>query len=372
MLAAPGGPLDIPLADARQAVTTAPTATQLAAIRRKIDAFKAAQPGRAAAGARPQRQRRADRNRSCSSAATRTTAGRRCRGRPRRSSPAGPQAVHARAAAGSNSRRPSPAPDNPLTARVMVNRVWLGALRARARPHAERLRHPLRPADAPGIARLARACGSSSDGWSVKKLHKLIMLSATYQQSSGVAPRRSSSTPRTGCSSHQNRRRLDFEALRDSLLVGRRQARPARPAGKPVDLFKAPFTTRRTVYGVIDRHEPARHVPRVRRGQPGPAQPAAVPDDRPAAGAVPDEQPVRDRAGEGAGAAPGSDRGEVAGREGRRRCTGSLSAATPTKDGTGAGGGVRGTATTTRRRPFGKWPQLAQVLLLSNEFAFVD
>ena len=52
----------------------------------------------------------------------------------------------------------------------------------------------------------------------LKKLHKRIMLSATYQQSSAVAAELYKSDPENRLLSHQNRRRLDFEALRDSLL----------------------------------------------------------------------------------------------------------------------------------------------------------
>src|SRR5206468_1391311 len=52
--------------------------------------------------------------------------------------------------------------------------------------------------------------------------------------------------------SHQNHRRLDFESLRDSLLAVSGKLDTS-PGGKPVDLFKAPFSTRRSIYGLIDR-----------------------------------------------------------------------------------------------------------------------
>ena len=76
--------------------------------------------------------------------------------------------------------------DNPLTARVIVNRVWQWHFGDGAGPHAEQLRHAVRAAVAPGAARLAGGA-FVEDGWSLKKLHRRIMLSATYQQSSVVA-----------------------------------------------------------------------------------------------------------------------------------------------------------------------------------------
>ena len=51
---------------------------------------------------------------------------------------------------------------------------------------------------------------------------------------------------------HFNRQRLDFESARDSLLAVSGEL-DANTGGKPVELFKKPFTLRRTVYGFIDR-----------------------------------------------------------------------------------------------------------------------
>ncbi|PYI80806.1 MAG: hypothetical protein DME26_20940 [Verrucomicrobia bacterium] len=51
---------------------------------------------------------------------------------------------------------------------------------------------------------------------------------------------------------HFNRQRLDFETTRDSLLAVTGEL-DVTPGGKPTDLFKPPFSTRRTLYGFIDR-----------------------------------------------------------------------------------------------------------------------
>ena len=61
-------------------------------------------------------------------------------------------------------------------------------LRPRPRRHAQRLRPDGRHADAPGAARLAGRRGSATDGGSLKQLHRLIVTSAAYRQSSGHDP----------------------------------------------------------------------------------------------------------------------------------------------------------------------------------------
>jgi hypothetical protein len=56
-------------------------------------------------------------------------------------------------------------------------------------------------------------------GWSLKKLHKLIMLSRVYQQSAHTLPQFEVVDPNNRLLWRANIRRLDFEAMRDSLLV---------------------------------------------------------------------------------------------------------------------------------------------------------
>lgn len=160
--------------------------------------------------------------------------------------------------------------DNPLTARVLVNRVWLhhfgqglvrtpGDFGTRGQPptHPELLdwlAAAFTEREGLGVgergskdARTRYACG-----WSLKKLHRLIMLSNTYQMSSQHDPRHFAIDPDNLLLWRMNRRRLDLEALRDSLLyvAGRLDLTMG---GKSVELTTAPYSTRRTVYGFIDR-----------------------------------------------------------------------------------------------------------------------
>jgi hypothetical protein len=143
------------------------------------------------------------------------------------------------------------ATDNPLTARVLVNRVWMhhfGApivgtpgdfgLRSDPPTHPELLDH------------LARAF--MSDGWSLKRLHRRILLTSAYQQSSDDRSDAKAIDPENTLLWKMNRRRLDFESTRDTLLaVSGRLDRTI--GGPPVADVLAASSNRRTLYGKIDR-----------------------------------------------------------------------------------------------------------------------
>ena len=88
------------------------------------------------------------------------------------------------------------------------------------------------------------------NGWSIKRLHRWILLSHTYQQGNGDEVARSRD-PENRLFGRMNRRRLDFEALRDALLVT--AGRLDRTLGGPSVELLAPGANRRTVYGLIDR-----------------------------------------------------------------------------------------------------------------------
>jgi hypothetical protein len=145
--------------------------------------------------------------------------------------------------------------ENPLTARVMVNRVWLHHFGAGlvTTPDDFGLR-----SDPPSHPELLDylAWRFTHDGWSLKKLHRLLMLSSVYQQKSDDGLRHEKLDPDNRLLAKANRRRLDFESTRDTLLfVAGNLDRSL--GGHPVDLLEqreAGFSNRRTVYGHVDRN----------------------------------------------------------------------------------------------------------------------
>ena len=140
---------------------------------------------------------------------------------------------------------------NPLTARVIVNRVWghhfgSGIVRT---PSDFGLR-----SDPPSHPELLDwlATRFMDEGWSLKKLHRLIMLSSVYQEAGEDDAHAAAVDPNNLLLWRFNRARLDFEAMRDTLLALAGKLDPAM-GGHAVDIIKEPFSARRTVYGFIDR-----------------------------------------------------------------------------------------------------------------------
>ncbi len=140
---------------------------------------------------------------------------------------------------------------NPLTARVMVNRIWLnhfGSPLVRT-PSDFGVR-----SDAPTNPELLDYLATQfmENGWSIKKMHRLMMLSSVYQQASDINPKNVLKDSENTLYWRMNRRRLDFEALRDSVLStsGKLDTTIGGPAK---DIVTAPFVPRRTIYGFIDR-----------------------------------------------------------------------------------------------------------------------
>ena len=148
-------------------------------------------------------------------------------------------------------------PSNPLTARVMVNRVWAhhfgaglvttpGDFGIRAEP-------PSHPALLDWLTSEFIA-----SGWNLKALHRMIVLSAAYRQSSdGPADAAQlvharAIDPENRLLWHMNVHRLSFEEMRDSMLAVSGQL-DQRSGGKPSNLFSKPFPVRRTLYGLVDR-----------------------------------------------------------------------------------------------------------------------
>ncbi len=157
--------------------------------------------------------------------------------------------------------------DNPLTARVFVNRVWQHhfgqaivrtpsdfGTRSEPPTHPELLDH--------------LAAWFMDHGWSVKQLHRYILLSGVYQQDSRSNPKGMKDDPTNQWLWRMNLQRLDFEEIRDSLLFVGGKLDPTM-GGQPVSITPGrenrgsrydsgyaagvPSPNRRTVYAVVDR-----------------------------------------------------------------------------------------------------------------------
>jgi hypothetical protein len=142
-------------------------------------------------------------------------------------------------------------PENPLTTRVYVNRIWMHhfgeGLVSTPGDFGVRTEEPIYRALLDYLA-----ATFVKNGWSTKSLHRMILLSATYQQSSEAQPADMKLDPDNRLLSHINRQRLDFEALRDTLLNLAGKLDP-KIGGLPVEIDTEPFATRRTIYGLIER-----------------------------------------------------------------------------------------------------------------------
>lgn len=141
---------------------------------------------------------------------------------------------------------------NPLTARVIVNRIWgryfgeplvdtpsnFGLLGSRP-THPELLDD--------------LASRFMENGWSLKWLHREIVLSSTYRQSSRLDPEKHAVDPANRLLWRASRRRLTAEAWRDSLLQagGSLERQVGGPSIRPSD----PAEVRRTVYSTVSRFQ---------------------------------------------------------------------------------------------------------------------
>ncbi len=140
---------------------------------------------------------------------------------------------------------------NPLTARVMVNRIWMHHFGAGFVRTPDDLGVQSEDPSHPELLDYL-ATRFMDGGWSVKQMHRMIMLSSVYQQSSENNQEYEKKDSENRLLWRANLRRLDFEAVRDSMLVFTGEMDPA-VGGKPVNLTDEPYSDRRSVYGFIDR-----------------------------------------------------------------------------------------------------------------------
>lgn len=140
---------------------------------------------------------------------------------------------------------------NPLTARVLVNRVWMHHFGEGFVPTPDDLGTQSEPPTHPELLDYL-ASYFMEKGWSIKQLHRVIMLSRIYQVSSSTIPEYEAIDSQNRLLWRANIRRLDFEAMRDSLLAMSGKL-DRTIGGQPINLTDEPYSYRRSVYGYIDR-----------------------------------------------------------------------------------------------------------------------
>lgn len=146
--------------------------------------------------------------------------------------------------------------DNPLTARVIVNRVWMLHFGKPlvSQPSDFGVQTP-KPEQAELLDWLAATF--MEEGWSLKKLHRLILNSRTYQQSTTTTPEKELKDAENNLLCRFNRQRLDYEQMRDAILAATGSLNVANAGGKSTPLDAKEVDTRRSVYLFVNRYEQA-------------------------------------------------------------------------------------------------------------------
>ncbi len=139
-----------------------------------------------------------------------------------------------------------------LTARVMVNRIWLAhfgqGIVATPSDFGRQGSLPTHPELLDDLA--ARFIAG---GWSLKGLHREMLMSRTWQQSSQYDEQQAEIDPANRWLSRMNHRRLDFEGWRDAMLAA--SGTLDLSAGGPSIDVDVPDNRRRTLYATVHRHE---------------------------------------------------------------------------------------------------------------------
>ena len=128
-------------------------------------------------------------------------------------------------------------PHHPLTARVMVNRIWhwhFGrGIVATPSDFGSRGAAPSHPELLDWLAAEFR-----DNGWSMKHVHRLILTSSTYRQSAAASAQAEAADPENKLLSHFTRRRLEAEAIYDAMRSTTNMI-PRQPSGQPLDPQKS-------------------------------------------------------------------------------------------------------------------------------------
>jgi len=142
--------------------------------------------------------------------------------------------------------------DNPLTARVIVNRIWQHHF---GRGIVGTPSNFGKQGEAPTHPELLDYLAATfiDSGWSIKSLHRKIMLSSTYQLSTSFNEANANIDGDNRFLWKMSRRRLDVEAWRDALLDV--SGKLDRTLGGPSTDLADSNNVRRTIYAKVSRHE---------------------------------------------------------------------------------------------------------------------
>ena len=145
-------------------------------------------------------------------------------------------------------------PKNPMTARVLVNRLWQQHWGAGIVLTPDDLGNQSAPPSHPELLDWLAAT-FIEDGWSIKGIQRLIVLSAAYQQSAATNAKFAELDPENRLLWRYNLRRLDLEEMHDALLAITGELDPTM-GGRPAFITSEGFATRRAIYTSIDRRAP--------------------------------------------------------------------------------------------------------------------
>lgn len=140
---------------------------------------------------------------------------------------------------------------NTLTSRVWVNRVWAHVF---GNPLVKTPSDFGIRSDPPSHPELLDFLASNlmEDHWSTKNLIRQMLLSSTFKQTSSPRSELQNNDPENSLLIRMNRRRLDFETMHDSMLAMAGTLEPA-VGGRSVEMFTSPFSSKRALYAFIDR-----------------------------------------------------------------------------------------------------------------------
>lgn len=145
-------------------------------------------------------------------------------------------------------------PKNPMTARVLVNRIWQQHWGTGIVLTPDDLGNQSAPPSHPELLDYLAAT-FMENGWSIKNLHRMIVLSSAYQQSAANNPKYAEVDPDNRMLWRANLRRLDFEEMHDALLTITGELDQTM-GGRPVLITSEGFASRRAIYTSIDRRAP--------------------------------------------------------------------------------------------------------------------